>query len=815
MLLAEWRDDLQSAARGLLRARGFAATAVLTLALGIAGATVMFALVEGVLLRPLPVREQDRLLFAWQELRSSGFGRYPFTAREVELVAGASRVLESVAGVSYYDPSPYVAVENGVASPIVAAAVTGDFFSVVGAAPILGRALERGDDLTSAPNVLVISHGLWQRRYGGAPDVVGRGIVVGEQPFTIVGVMPPDFECPQGVSAWLTLAASASTVANPAFREGVRSQVTLIARLRPQASLDQARHELEALAPRLEVEAPSEAPRGLTPVVRSYADVVVGDVRPALMALFGAVALVLLIASANVANLLLLRGEARRTELALRAVLGARPGRVARLLLAESLLLALTAGALGFAVASLSLRAVVGLVPGGLPRVDSVRLDAGVALFAVAIAFLAAALAGLAPALAVARVDLIAHLRGGTRVTSGSGGRRAQRRLVAAQVALAVTLTAAAGLLTRSLLRLQAVETGLAKDRLVFVDLALPQATDEGGERHLQLLQALVARLEAAPGIAGATPVNCPPFADIGWDTPEFTAEGQDAARAAANPSLNLEAIHPNYFATLEVALVRGRAFTAGDGRGSPLVAIVSEDVAARTWPGANPIGRRLKMGGSGSDEPWRTLVGVARSTRYRELAAPRPTLYVPAPQFVVGAKMLALRTSSPLDVVARLARERVSAVDPQLRVTRIASFAELARAPLARPRFNAALVVVFGAAALMLTGIGLYAVMGAYVRQRFPEIGVRVALGASPSRVRWSVLADGLRLAATGAAIGLLGALVTGRVLRGLLFEVHPLDPLSLLGAPLVLIAAAALASYLPARQAALVDPTVVLRAE
>ena len=812
MAFDEWRDDLRLAARNLLRARGFAGTAVLTLALGISGASIMFALIEGVLLRPLPVREQDRLILAWKELRATGFAHYPFRAGEIDVIEDESLVLESVAGVSYYDPSPFGAVEAGFASPINGAAVTSGFFRVLGAPPILGRTLEDGDDTSGAPGVLVITHGLWQRRYGGAPDVIGRRLVVRERPFTIVGVMPKGIECPHGVEAWLTLSARASLVANPAFREGVRSQVALIARLRPEATLAQARSELQALAPRLSADAPPDAPRGLTPVVRSYADTVVGDVRPALVALVAAVGLVLLIASANVANLLLLRGAARRSELAVRAVLGAGPGRVARLLLAESLWLALAAGALGLAVTSLTLRALVALVPGGLPRVDSVRVDAGVLLFTVVVALVTAALAGLAPALSLARSDLLAPLRGGATAGRARGGRLS---LVVAQVALAVTLTAAASLLTRSLLRLQAVEMGLAEDRLVFVHLALPDAKyQDGSDRHFRLLEELVARLEAAPGIAGATPVNTPPFAGSGgWDAPEFTAFGQDEERAAANPSLNLESIHPGYFATFEIALVRGRGFTTGDARGAANVAIVSEDVAARTWPGEDPIGRRLRLGGHGSTDPWRTVVGVARPTRYRELARPRATLYLPAAQFVQGARLLVLRSSSPLDVVARLAMERVSAVDPELGVTRVAAFSELLQGPLARPRFNVWLIGVFSVVALLLTAIGLYAVMGAYVRQRYPEIGVRVALGASPTDVRRSVLGEGLRLASTGAAIGLLGALGAGRVLGGLLFEVHPLDPVSLLGAPLLLIGAAALASYLPARTAARLDPLVVLR--
>jgi putative ABC transport system permease protein len=812
-----WRHDLRLAGRGLLRAKGFTAAAVLTLAMGIAGTTSMFALVQGVLLRRLPVPQQDRLIVAWNELRAGAPQHWPFRARDIDVIGEGSRVFESVAGVSYYDhPSPFLVSENGVASYVDAAAVTGDFFRVVGAEPALGRALGRPDDATGAENVLVITHRLWQRRYGGSRDVIGRRVIVSERPFTIVGVMPPDVECPHGVEAWMTLAASASTVGNPAFREGVLRDVDLVARLRPVATIEQARSELAGVTSRLEADAPPDALRGRTPVVRSYEDVVVGDVRPALLLLFGAVGLVLLIASANAANLLLLRGEARRPELALRVALGAGRGRLARQLLAESLLLALAAGIVGLAVSWWTLHAVVALVPDGLPRAESVRADAGVVAFTVAMAFLTAALAGLAPALSLARADLAAHLRSGGRGATGSAARWGRRGLVVAQVALAVTVVAAAGLLTRSLLRLQAVDMGLAADRLVFVRLALPRAKYADGTRHLQFLKDVVAELEAAPGIEGATPVHTPPFAGTGgWDAPEFTAEGQGVERAATNPSLNLESIHPNYFETFGVTLVRGRGFTESDRRGAPDVAVVSEDVAARTWPGEDPIGKRVKLGGLESSEPWRTVVGVAGPTRYRELRAPRPTLYVPAEQFIAAAEMLMLRTSSPLTLVAGLVRERVRAVDPDVPVLHIAPFTELLRGPLARPRFNAFLIGLFAIAALLLAAVGLYAVMAASVRLRHREMGLRLALGATASDVRGLVLGEGLRLAALGAAIGIAFAVAATRLLRGLLFDLDPLDPSTLLATALLVLAASGLACSLPARRATRVDPVALLRTD
>jgi predicted permease len=382
-------------------------------------------------------------------------------------------------------------------------------------------------------------------------------------------------------------------------------------------------------------------------------------------------------------------------------------------------------------------------------------------------------------------------------------------------MALAVAVVAAASVLTRSLARLQAVDMGLSADRLVFVELALPRAKSVDRTRHLQFLNDVVAQLEATPHVAAATPVNVAPFSGVGgWELPLFTAEGQSADRAATNPSLNLESIHPNYFETFGVTLVRGRPFTRADRQDAPNVAIVSEDVAARVWRGEDPIGKRIKFGGLEWNDPWRTIVGVARPTRYRELAEKRATLYLPAEQFLVAAQMLVLRTASPLPLVAGLAREGVRAVDPDVQVMRVAPFSELLAEPLARPRFNAFVLGVFGVAALLLAAVGLYAVMAAYVRQRYPEIGIRVALGATASDVRRLVLGEGLRLAGLGVALGVASAVVANRLLRGLLFDVDPLDPVSIVAAMLLLVGVSALASYVPARRAVDLDPIATLRA-
>jgi putative ABC transport system permease protein len=722
-------------------------------------------------------------------------------------------LLEQVAGVSYSGAGRDVALENGEAHYIQTVSVTGTFFPTLGVKPIHGRALEPGDDRAGADKVMVISHGLWQRRYGGARDVVGRRLTLRRQPFTIVGVMPRDFVYPRGAEAWLAVEAVAATSPQSALGDAVRRENDMVARLRPGVTLDQARRELEALVPRLEADTRLQMPLGLTPVVGAYEDVVIGDVRRGLWVLFAAVGLVLLIASANVANLLLLRGEGRRAELAVRAALGATAGRMASQSLAESLLLAVVAGLVGLAGSAWVLQGVVALVPTGLPRVDSVGVDAAVVLFAATVTFVAAALAGLAPALYATRSAAAARLRSGRQPDIG-GTKYGRRTLVVAQLALTVTIVSAASLLTRSLLRLQKVDLGLTTDSLFFVSLSLHSTAAEGrGEPRLRFLGDVVAALEGAAGIESVTPVNAAPFSGAGWDAAEYTAERQTREQVASNPSLNFDAVHAGHFETLGVPIVQGRAFDETDQAGAPRVAIVSEDVAARVWPGRDAIGRRLKMGGTESDAPWWTVIGVVKSTRYRELASTRGSLYLHAPQFIVSAEALVVRTAPSLASPADLIRDRVRAVDPQARVMSVVPFRRLLQAPLARPRFNALLIAAFAAASMLLAAIGLYAVIAANVRHRHAEIGIRLALGATPSHLRRLVLGEGLRLSAIGIAVGLAIAAAGTRALRGLLFDLDPLDPASLIGAVVLLVGASALACYLPARQATGVDPATSLR--
>lgn len=803
-------QDLREAWRGLWRAKAFTVAAVLTLTLGIAATTVMFTLIQGVLLRPLPVHEQDRLVLAWREARTSGSAQYPFGNTEIEDVAAASRLLEAAAGVTRNGVGRAVVTDRGVSIYANVGLVTGGFFGVLGVEAIVGRSLAVADDSAGAEPVIVISHGYWQRRHGGAPEAIGRRVAIGEQPFVIVGVMPPDLDYPHGVEIWRP---TSSVPADEPFGDAARREVNLFGRLRPGVTLAQATSELTALDQRLATTAPTDYQRrGLRLVVRPFTDIVIGDARRTLLALFGDVALLMLIASANVANLLLMRGERRRSEWAVRTALGAGRGRLVRQVLAQSLVLSTIAGVVGFVLAWAALPALLTAVPEGLPRSDSIRIDAAVGIFAVAVVFITALLAGLVPGVFSVRGDLISPLRQASLAIAGGGSTRGRRVLAVAQVALAVTVLAAAGLLIRSILNLQAIDLGLAAERLVLVNLYLPPAAYAERQRHAQFLDDAISRLEATPAVVAVTPVNVPPFTDRGWDVPRITAEGQSADQAAANPSLNLESIHPNYFATLEAPIVRGRPFTLADRDGTTPVAIVSDDVAARLWPQENPIGRGLKMGGVDSRAPWLETVGVAAPTRYRTVTTPRPTLYLPAAQFQMTAPMLIVRTTAPLELLTSLVRDGVRTVDARVQVMAVAPFSDFLDRPLARPRFSAFLLSVFGIAALLLSSLGLYAVMATYVRQRDREIAVRLALGATGAAVRRLVVAEAARLAVLGALLGVGGALAATRFLRGLLFEIHPLDPWSIGGAALALIGAAALASYVPVRRAARADIVAVL---
>lgn len=800
-----WADDCRVVWRGLGRSKAFTLAAILTLAAGAAASILVATLVWSVLLRPLPVRDQQALIVAWRDLPASGFAHDVFGDRAIERVAALGDLFSGAAGVDANGGGPEVLIEDGVASVITGALVTGRFFEVLGVTPVLGRALAPTDDVDGAEPVVVIARRLWRTRYASSPAVLGRRISIGEQRFTIVGVMPDDLDYPTGVVLWRT---THSVPTNGPFGDAARREIDLVARLQPGKTIGEATSALQAVLDREEREAGAGGVRSVANV-RRFEDAVTGASRQPLLALLAAVALLLVVACANVANLQLMRAEDRRGELAVHVALGAGRARLVRLVLLEMLALSVAAAALGTPFAWWGVQGLLAVLPAALPRLDGVRMDAGVAAFVVALPLVMTAIASLPAVLFVRRGSIVEELAHGSRRTAASS--RGRRVLVVAQVAFAVAIVAAAGALVRGLIQLRTLDTGLSEDRLLFAELSLSGAAADRA-RHAQVLDAVVDRVLALPGVVAATPVNAWPYGGS-WDVPVFTAEGQDAATAAANPALNFEAIGPRHFLTLGVAVVRGRAFSSDDRAGTTRVAIVSEDVATRTWPGADPIGRRLKIGGVDSSEVWLTVVGVAAGTRYRELAAARPTLYLPAAQFLDTAERLAIRTAAAPASVAPLIRGQVEALDPGIRVLRVATFATIVGTPLAQPRFHATISGAFAVLAAVLAAIGLYAVLAASVRQRDRELAIRVAVGATPAALRRLVLGEAVGLAAFGAAIGVASALAAARFVIEPVPGAFAADPLALGGAVTLLLAAAALAAYGPARRATRVDPVVSLR--
>jgi len=807
-------NDLTFALRVLRRNATFAASVVVTLAVGIGAATAMFGVVNGVLLTRLPIHDQGRVMVLRKEQLVGNETLVPFSVGDLRNFAAQTRTLETVAGAQYDGAWPATMRDGDrVLSPNTAV-VSGNFFTTLGMRATFGRTLMESDDVVGG-DAIVISHALWLRAFGGDSAVVGR-VIHGAgrgNAFRIVGVMPRGFAFPGNAEVWVP---AVTVIPGAASNEG-QWPYNLVGRMRAGVSAEQVRAELAAFLAR-KAYVPGE-PRDVRASVRSIESLIVGDVKPALLALAGAVALLLGLANVNVANLFLVRGLGRRRELAVRAAIGAGGWRIARLMATEAVVLATLGGLAGLAVAAWLLRLVVSLAPAELPRTDAIRVDLAVAAATGVMVVVSALAFSLWPAIAVSRQrDLHNVLRSGARTGAADvGSRRARSFLVVAQVALAIVVLVGAGLLGRTLSVLQHLDMGFASDELSTVELSLPESITSSRPRLDAFYGAVTERLATMPGMSSATVVLVPPFSGRnGWDA-FFNAEGQTARDAAANPALDFQPVLPSYFSTMGIPIRRGRGIAATDREGTALVAVVSRSFAERAWPRQDPIGKRFKFGHADAPSPWTSVVGVVDDVRYRELTYPRPVVYVawaqqtdkPPLSFVVarGAAGHAL-TARDVD---RLVRE----LEPRVLVTSVATMRQRLTTSLARPRFDAMVLGVFAAVAFVLAAVGVYGVIAALVRQRTPEIGIRLALGAQPGEVRWMVMRSGLGLAGAGVVAGLAASLAATRVLGAELYGVHPADPLTMSAASLALLVAAALACGVPARAASRVDPLTALKAE
>ena len=791
-------QDLRYAARTLAKSPGFTAVAVATLALGIGATTAIFSVVDGVLLRSLPYPEPERLVAIRDHVSALDLA---------DLEAGAP----SFAGAGGAASQPLDLTGDGEPTRVAGALVADELFEVLGARAAVGRPLHRSDDRFGGDRVVALSHAFWRQRWGANPSVVGRTLTLGGQPYTVVGVLAPGFELPD-------LAADVFVPLRVGYPDAARYRGVhfLLSswRLKTGVSLARAQAELDAVARRLGADFPEEN-KGRTFPMAPLLDRVVGVSRAPLTILFGAVGLVLLIACANLANLLLARAATRRSELAIRAALGAGRSRLVRQLLTESLLLGLTGGAFGLLAAGWVKDLLLARMPEGLPRAEHVAVDGRVALFALGISLVTGLLFGFLPAWRASRADVADSLRGGRTVRGGSA--RLRGALVVSEIALAFALLAGAALLLRAFAHMKAVDSGFTPAGVLTASLELPEARYRAVPEQTRLRLRLVEVLNAPPFERAAMISEIPlGGSSLGHNV---VIEGRPPVPKGEEPELISRSVMGDYFGTMGIPLRRGRDLAETDRDGMPLVGVVNERMVREFFPCQNPMGRRIRWARAEGEPRWIEIVGVVGDvTHYGLAVGERPAIYTPYAQSQDHWKrwmQVVIRTRAGSDGAALLLKQRVGSVDPLLPVSRLRSMQEVVAASLARQRFQAQLLAAFAAAALLLAAVGIAGVMATTVKQRTAEIGVRMALGARPGRVLLEVLAQGLRLVAFGIGIGIAAALAGSRLLGSFLFGVQPTDPPTYAAAAAVLALAAMAACLVPALRATRIDPIAALRAE
>lgn len=815
-------QDVRFGARTMRKNPGFAIVIIVMLALGIGAATTMFSVVNGVLLRPLPYAQAERTVLIWGSFVKMNIPQLP--AKDAEYVDYRDRT-QSFAQVAAFDTTDMNLTGNGDPERFTVAGVTANLFPMLGAEPLHGRVIAAEETQPGREQVVVISHSFWQSRLGGAPNVIGQSLKLNDKNYAIIGVMPPEFSFPhasfnfaQTADLWRPLVLDAEAVAKRSGGYGLN----VLAQLKPQATLQQAQAEMNALAEYHDqslgskggYRGPNGEDGGWRITVVPLQEQVVGASRRALWVLFGAVGLILLIACANVANLLLVRATVRQRELAIRAALGAERFRLVRQLLVESLLLAGLGGAFGTLLAWWSVKAIVLLSPATLPRAVEVSLDGRVLSFALLVSVLTGVLFGLAPAWQASQPNLRAALQeGGTQRSSGQ--RRWREWLVVAEVALALPLLIGAGLLLNSFIRVLRVSPGVQAEQVLVAELNLPATKYGEPARRASFFDELAQRAAALPGVTAASYSTRPILNNVSSSDPFSIASRPMDIR---QPNFaGWQSVAPDYFRTLGIPLVAGRDFTANDN-GSERVALINEALAQRFFPTGAALGQRIALGSPNPKDlnAFATIIGVVKNIPHRNLESPaKPEMYFQYARRPHLTAWLYLRTAGEPASFAFTLRQTVLAIDPDQPVKSIQPLpAVIARTTTAR-RFTTVLLGGFALLALVLASLGIYSVNAYAVTQRTQEIGIRMALGAQVRDVLHLILQRGLTLVSVGLALGLIASVALTRWLKSLLFDVSATDPLTFGGITLLLLLIALLACYLPARRAAKVDPLIALRHE
>jgi putative ABC transport system permease protein len=808
--------DLRYALKGLLKQPGFAAVVILTLALGIGGATTIFGVVNTVLLRPLPYPHSDRLQVIWGNFRRLNIERLPAKAAEFEDYARQTTVFDGVA--AYVNHSFNVSATGAEPERVTGAYVSSNLFALLETAPVAGRGFTAADS-----RVVVLSYGYWQRRFGGSTEILNRQVLLDNESYTVVGVMPeafqfphPSFRASEPADLWTLLSYSSDDVVN---RRGPY-YLTVLGRLAPGVGVAQARSHMDALGAQFERElrgyrGPNGEDGGWRISVVPLQEEIVGKSRNALLVLLVSVGILLLIASANVANLLLMRTTKRRRELAIRAALGANRWRLARQLLFEGLLLTTFAAALGLLFASWGIDLLGALGPNVLPRAQELTIDVRVFAFTAVVALAISVAFGLVPLRTVAGIDLRESLSRAGQFGSTGGPGRLLDVLVIAEVSLAVLLLVGSGLLAKSLLNLQRVDPGLVTENLLSVELDLAASAYRDENAASDFFRELVQRVEAQPGVHAVSFSTQQPL-NSGAGNDPFAIEGRKLDPANLTTAA-WQVVGPNYLQTLGIPIAKGRDLTEQDlAPGAPPVAVINEKMAARFWPSEDPVGKRITLGLPRPENPWVTIVGVAKNTPHRTLdSQAEPDWYVSRTLAAQRHRFLFVRSVLPVSSVAAAVRKEVAAIDPQQPLSSVKTMNEVVAATTAPRRFNTIVLALFAGLALILATVGIYSVISYATALRTREFAIRSALGAARGAVLLLVVRQGMTLALIGSALGFIAALGLTRLMSSLLFGVSPSDPFVYLLVAAGCLVAALLACLVPARRATEVDPLIALRYE
>jgi predicted permease len=821
LLWDRWRwdviwQDIRYAARTLARRPGYAVVAVLSLAIGIGANAAMFSAVRAVLLRPLPFSDPDALVSIATTTLDRPDAMAGSTAppdfvdwrRDVDAFAEMAAFVEGASALT----------GDGPAEQVPSANVTGGFFAVLGVAPLHGRVILTEDDPATTPDVAVLGHGLWKRRFGGHPDVVGTTITVDGKPTLVAGVMPESFAYPLGSELWLPLRFTDRELET---QRGAQ-YLDVLARLAPGTSIEEAEREMRTYARHLADLYPRNN-KERTVKLHPMRDALVGDVRPALLLLLGAVGFVLLIVCVNVANLALTRALGRQRELAVRTALGASRGRLVRGLLTESVLLAGAGGVAGLLLGAWAARAMASIDDGiGIPLLDESRVDAAVTVFTAGVSVLAALLFGTLPAWRASKpLDVAQRIREDSHTTTGDRHRqRLGDGLIVAETALAVALLVGAGLLVRSFLGLAAVDLGIDPSGVQTFNLSLPDTAYPTPVARAAFMETLMARVAAHPQVEAVGAIFGLPLSRFGYSISTSTVDGRQLDQDEQMRNLmQVRVVTPHYFRVMGILLKAGRALIASDHASAVAAVVVNEAAAERLWPGASPLGHELTLGtrlGQGGRSAGGTVVGVVGNVRDGGPAAPaRPTVYLAHAQFPMDFFSVTAKARGEPGALVEPIRAIVASLDPQLPMFRVRTMEQLAGDAVARPRLFLTLLGLFAAAAVLLAAVGIYGVLAQRVSQRTREIGLRLALGAERERVMRMVIGQAMSLAMVGLVLGFGLALGAGRLMRGLLFGVQPMDLPTYAAVGLGFALVALVASLVPALRAARVDPMIALRSE